>query len=60
MEVLLVSITETAKVLNLGRTSVYELINDGKLVFDGSPADLRKSGDGNLDQAFHTLTGASS
>ena len=36
------------------------VINDGKLVFDGSPADLRKSGDGNLDQAFHTLTGASS
>lgn len=37
MEVLLVSITETSKVLNLGRTSVYELINDGKL-------DTRKMG----------------
>lgn len=31
MEVLLVSINETAKALNLGRTSVYALIEEGKL-----------------------------
>jgi excisionase family DNA binding protein len=31
MEILLVSITETAKALNLGRTSVYKLMDDGKL-----------------------------
>ena len=31
MEPLLVSITETAQTLNLGRTSVYALINEGKL-----------------------------
>jgi len=31
MEALLVSITDTAKALNLGRTSVYSLIDEGKL-----------------------------
>lgn len=31
MEVLLVSINEAAKALNLGRTSVYTLISEGKL-----------------------------
>ena len=31
MEPLLLSITETANTLNLGRTSVYALINEGKL-----------------------------
>lgn len=31
MDALLVSITDTAKVLNLGRTSIYALINEGKL-----------------------------
>jgi excisionase family DNA binding protein len=31
MEVLLVSITEAAKTLNLGRTSVYKLMDKGKL-----------------------------
>ncbi|QUL37807.1 helix-turn-helix domain-containing protein [Erythrobacter sp. JK5] len=31
MEVLLVSINEAATALNLGRTSVYKLIDEGKL-----------------------------
>jgi len=31
MKPLLVSITETAEALNLGRTSIYALINEGKL-----------------------------
>lgn len=31
MEALFASINETAKVLNLGRTSVYLLIKEGKL-----------------------------
>jgi len=31
MDPLLVSITDTATALNLGRTSVYALINEGKL-----------------------------
>ncbi|MEL1249087.1 helix-turn-helix domain-containing protein [Aurantiacibacter gilvus] len=31
MEALLVSINEAAKALNLGRTSIYALINEGKL-----------------------------
>jgi excisionase family DNA binding protein len=31
MEVLLVSITEAAKALNLGRTSVYKLMDEGRL-----------------------------
>ena len=31
MEPLLVSVAETASALNLGRTSVYALINAGKL-----------------------------
>ena len=37
MEPLLISINETAKALNLGRTSIYALINEGKL-------DSRKMG----------------
>lgn len=37
MDPLLVSITDTSKALNLGRTSVYALINEGKL-------DTRKMG----------------
>jgi len=37
MEVLLISINEAAKALNLGRTSIYALINEGKL-------DSRKMG----------------
>lgn len=31
MEALLVSINDAAKVLNLGRTSIYALIRDGEL-----------------------------
>lgn len=31
MDVLLVSVNEAAKTLNLGRTSIYSLINEGKL-----------------------------
>lgn len=31
MDVLLVSVNEAAKALNLGRTSIYSLINEGKL-----------------------------
>lgn len=34
------------------------MINDGKLVFDGTPDELSAKGAGNLDKAFHTLTGA--
>lgn len=31
MEILLISINDAAKVLNLGRTSIYSLIKEGKL-----------------------------
>ena len=31
MDVLLVSINDAARTLNLGRTSIYSLINEGKL-----------------------------
>jgi gliding motility-associated transport system ATP-binding protein len=34
------------------------LVNDGKLVFDGTPQDFKQRGGGNMDQAFHELTGA--
>ena len=34
------------------------LINEGRIVFDGSPAALRAQGDDNLDEAFYRLTGA--
>lgn len=34
------------------------MISAGRLVFDGTPDELRSKGDGNLDQAFHVLTGA--
>jgi excisionase family DNA binding protein len=37
MEILLISINEAARVLNLGRTSIYALIKEGKL-------DTRKIG----------------
>ncbi|MEW6744697.1 MAG: ATP-binding cassette domain-containing protein [Planctomycetota bacterium] len=33
------------------------MINEGRLVFDGTPDELRSRGDGNLDEAFHKLTG---
>jgi ABC-2 type transport system ATP-binding protein len=34
------------------------LVNDGHLVFDGTPAEFRARGAGQMDQAFHTLTHA--
>ncbi|HLQ39031.1 MAG TPA: ABC transporter ATP-binding protein [Planctomycetota bacterium] len=34
------------------------VVSNGRLVFDGAPADLRQKGKGDLDLAFHTLTGA--
>ncbi len=34
------------------------LVHDGKLVFDGTPADFRARGGGQMDQAFHALTHA--
>ena len=37
MEILLISINEAARTLNLGRTSIYALIGEGKL-------DSRKMG----------------
>lgn len=33
------------------------LIANGHLAFDGTPAELRKQGGGDLDQAFHKMTG---
>ncbi len=35
------------------------VISSGRLVFDGTPEELRAKGKGNLDEAFHILTGAS-
>lgn len=35
------------------------MIHEGRLVFDGTPAELRARGAGDMDQAFHSLTGAS-
>ncbi|MEC8651896.1 MAG: ABC transporter ATP-binding protein [Planctomycetota bacterium] len=32
------------------------LVNDGKLAFDGTPADFKSKGAGQMDQAFHALT----
>ncbi len=32
------------------------VISSGRLVFDGTPEELRAKGKGNLDEAFHTLT----
>jgi ABC-2 type transport system ATP-binding protein len=34
------------------------LVNNGRLVFDGSPDELKARGGGRMDQAFHTLTAA--
>jgi len=34
------------------------LISGGRVVFDGTPDELRSKGDGKLDTAFHLLTGA--
>jgi hypothetical protein len=33
-------------------------MSGGRLVFDGTPAELQARGEGNLDEAFHRLTGA--
>ena len=32
------------------------LVNEGKLAFDGTPAEFKAKGGGHMDQAFHTLT----
>jgi ABC-2 type transport system ATP-binding protein len=32
------------------------LVDEGKLAFDGTPAEFRARGAGNMDEAFHTLT----
>ena len=32
------------------------LVNDGKLAFDGTPAEFKARGAGQMDQAFHSLT----
>ncbi|MBK8099694.1 MAG: ABC transporter ATP-binding protein [Planctomycetes bacterium] len=34
------------------------LVNDGKLAFDGTPADFKARGQGQMDKAFHAMTGA--
>lgn len=34
------------------------MMSGGRLVFDGTPAELQARGEGNLDEAFHRLTGA--
>jgi ABC-2 type transport system ATP-binding protein len=36
------------------------LVNDGRLVFDGTPAEFKARGGGQMDKAFHALTGAAS
>ena len=32
------------------------LVNDGKLVFDGTPAEFKTKGNGMMDEAFHAMT----
>jgi len=32
------------------------LVNEGKLAFDGTPAEFKAKGSGQMDQAFHNLT----
>jgi ABC-2 type transport system ATP-binding protein len=32
------------------------LVNEGKLAFDGTPAEFKAKGGGQMDQAFHNLT----
>jgi len=34
------------------------VVNDGRLVFDGTPAEFKQRGDGQMDRAFHQVTGA--
>jgi hypothetical protein len=32
------------------------LVDDGHLAFDGTPAEFKARGGGNMEQAFHSLT----
>ncbi len=32
------------------------LVNDGHIAFDGTPAEFKARGGGQMDQAFHSLT----
>ena len=32
------------------------LVNEGRLVFDGTPAEFKARGEGRMDQAFHAIT----
>jgi ABC-2 type transport system ATP-binding protein len=34
------------------------LVNEGKLVFDGTPQQFKQKGQGQMDQAFHSMTGS--
>jgi len=34
------------------------LVNDGKIAFDGTPAEFKARGAGQMEQAFHSLTTA--
>lgn len=34
------------------------MINEGRVVFQGTPQELKGKGDGDMDRAFHELTGA--
>jgi ABC-2 type transport system ATP-binding protein len=34
------------------------VVNDGRLVFDGTPAEFKQRGEGQMDRAFHQVTGA--
>lgn len=34
------------------------VVHDGRLVFDGTPAQFKQKGEGQMDRAFHALTGA--
>ena len=34
------------------------LVSNGRLVFDGTPQELKQRGQGQMDRAFHALTGA--
>ena len=33
------------------------VVNDGRLAFDGTPADFKQLGEGQMDRAFHNVTG---
>jgi ABC-2 type transport system ATP-binding protein len=34
------------------------VVNDGRLAFDGTPAEFKQRGEGQMDRAFHQVTGA--